>query len=230
MRPLGFFPGALVALLAACERPGPTTPPSILLVSIDTLRADHLGLYGYERDTSPFLDRWSREAIVFERAFTPLAWTLIAHMTLLTGLHSAQHGVVEGHLGLSPELPTLAERLGAAGYQTVGLYHPGWIDERHGFARGFDVFRAHEEAAEAGAHLFEELDRLESRRPWFVFLHLFDVHAGALRGEEPTIYSAPLPYRDWFLADAAARVAGMNYLDLVRGNVVPTPEQHEALV
>ncbi|HEX6884344.1 MAG TPA: sulfatase [Planctomycetota bacterium] len=210
--------------------PQAPVPPCVLLISIDTLRADHLGLHGYGRDTSPFLDRWSRDALVFEHAFTPYAWTLVAHMTMLTGLFPTQHGVTGGNLGLSPELPTLAERLQARGYRTVGLYHPGWIHARHGFARGFDVFREHEGVDEAGRHLFEELARLEGQRPWFLFVHVFDVHGGALAGEPPGIYTAPEPYRDRFLPGASARVAHLEREDIVQGRVVPTLAELEALV
>jgi arylsulfatase A-like enzyme len=173
--------------------------PHVILVSIDTLRADHTGLHGYERDTTPFLDRWSAGATVYERAFAPCAWTLISHMTMLTGLFPSQHGVVKDELALAPEIPLLAERLRAAGYATVGLYHPSWVHERHGFARGFDVFRAHDDVAEAGAHLGEELGRLDPERPLFLFVHLYDVHNRTLNEGREVLYPAPAPYQDMFL-------------------------------
>lgn len=218
---------ATVACGAQSEEP---VRPAVLLISIDTLRPDHLGLHGYARDTSPFLDRWAENALVFERAFTPFSWTLTAHMTMLTGLHPTQHGVVVGNRALAPSLPTLAERLRAAGYGTVGLYHPGWIDERHGFARGFEVFRAHENVAAAKEHLFEELARLDRTRPWFVFLHLFDVHNGRLAGEPPGIYTSPPPFHEHFLPGASRRLAGLDREDCVDGEVELTPEQIEALI
>src|SRR5262245_55049055 len=161
--------------LAGCSH-GPPARPSLILVSIDTLRADHLGLYGYARDTSPFLDRFAKRALVYEHAFTPAAWTLVAHMTMLTGLYPEQHGVLAGKLALAPDVPLLAERLKKAGYQTLGLYQPTWVHPRHGFGRGFDVFRPHDDAAQAGEHLFEELAKLDPARPFFLFVHLFDVH------------------------------------------------------
>ena len=136
-----------LVLLTACGSEGP--PPNVILVSIDTLRADHVGLYGYARDTTPFLDDFAKTAMVFEHAFSVCPWTLVAHMTMLTGLFPAQHGVVADQLALSQEIPLLPERLASAGYQTLGLYYTSWIHERYGFARGFDVFRAHESAEEA---------------------------------------------------------------------------------
>jgi arylsulfatase A-like enzyme len=189
---------------AACGASGP--PPSVILVSIDTLRADHVGLYGYPRATTPFLDRFARDATVFEHAFTTCPWTLVAHMTMLTGLFPAQHGVVRAELGLSPEVPLLAERLQHAGYQTVALYHPSWITERYGFQRGFDVFRGHQSAEEAGQHLQEELARLDRTRPFFLFYHLFDVHNGAMASGTHVIYPSPEPFQDMFLTGAAERL------------------------
>jgi arylsulfatase A-like enzyme len=110
-------------------------PPSVILVSIDTLRADHVGTYGYARPTTPFLDGFARDATVFENTFTSCPWTLVAHMTMLTGLFPAQHGVVQAELGLSPEVPLLAERMKAAGYQTWALL--SLLDhKRFGFDRG----------------------------------------------------------------------------------------------
>jgi arylsulfatase A-like enzyme len=195
----------LCALLAlgACTEDVPARP-SVVLVSIDTLRADHLGLYGYWRDTSPTLDRLAEESVVFERAFAPAAWTLISHMTMLTGLYPNQHGVVAAEWALARETPLLAERLREAGYRTVGLYFEGWIHARHGFDRGFDVFRAHVDAEEAGEHLAEELAALDGGRPLFLFLHLFDVHSGPLSTEPGPIYDCPPPYDELFLPGAAA--------------------------
>src|SRR5262245_1715171 len=173
----------LTGLASACGAAAPSPDvlaPNVLLVSIDTLRADHVGLYGYERDTTPFLDRFAAGAKVFERAFSTCPWTLVAHMPMLTGLFPAQHGVVADELALANDIPLLAERLKGAGYQTLGLYYTSWIHERFGFARGFDVFRAHGSAEEAGEHAREELARLDRERPWFLFYHLFDVHNGAM--------------------------------------------------
>ena len=212
-------------LLAACAREAaPPARPSVLLVSIDTLRADHLGLYGYARDTSPFLDRFAAGSLVCERAWSPCPWTLVAHMTMLTGLHPEQHGVTTGERALADEIPLLAERLHAAGHQTIGLYHPVWVSARHGFQRGFDVFRSHGEADEAELHLQEELARLDPARPYFVFLHLFDVHQGPIRPEQHSIYPAPAPFQEMFQPGATAKLPLVSWqLDPKNG------EQREAM-
>jgi arylsulfatase A-like enzyme len=227
MRLAGSFCACLALALAACGG-GPEAPRSIVLVSIDTLRADHVGAYGYGRATTPFLDRMASEGILFERAFTSAAWTLIAHMTMLTGLYPEQHGVVEGDQSLDPRVPLLAERLRLAGYQTLGLYRPGWVHPRHGFERGFDVFRTHMSVEEAEAHLFEELPRLSSERPTFLFLHLFDVHNDPSTKEPPSVFSAPPPYQDLFLPGAHERLAGETYLSIKKRKLAE--DEREALV
>ena len=212
-------------LLAACARePAPPARPSVVLVSIDTLRADHLGLYGYERDTSPFLDRFAAESLVCEFAWSPCPWTLVAHMTMLTGLFPDQHGVTTGERALADEIPLLAERLLAEGYRTIGLYHPVWVNARHGFQRGFDVFRSHGEADEAEQHLREELAGLDATRPFFLFLHLFDVHKGPIRENQHSIYPSPEPFQEMFQPGATGK------LPLVSWNLDPkNGEQREAM-
>lgn len=210
----------LAGLAGACGEPAqaPAARPSVILISIDTLRADHLGLYGYERATSPFLDRWAERCVVFERAFSPAAWTLSAHMTMLTGLYPEQHGVLEGDLALAPEVPLLAEHFARAGYRTLGFYQPTWVHPRHGFGRGFEVFRAHDDAEQAGEHLFEELARAPRDQPLFLFAHLFDVHSDS--AERGTLYSAPEPYRELYVPGAAQRLAGVTFLGLKDGNKI----------
>ena len=217
----------LLATACADERP---TRPNVLLISLDTLRADHLGCYGYERDTSPFIDRLAAESIVFERAFTPAAWTLIAHMTMLTGLFPLQHGVVQDELALSPELPLLAERLKAAGYQTVGLYHPSWVHERHGFGRGFDSFRAHADVEEAGQNLELELARLDDSKPTFLFVHLYDIHNQTLNAGTEVIYPSPAPFQEQFIDAQCEPLPVLPAEDIWSAKAPLTPGQLRTLV
>lgn len=221
-------------LTAGCDRAPPRPPlaelPSIVLVSIDTLRADHVGTYGYARDTTPFLDRFAETATVFERAFTSAPWTLVAHMTMLTGLFPLQHGVIREELALSPEVPLLAERLREAGYQTVALYYPCWIDARYGFERGFDVFRPHGSVEEARALVLEELAKLDPARPYFLFLHLFDVHDGPLASGEHMLYASPPPYQDFFMERAAEKLPKVPPDVLWESQNLLNEEQREALI
>ena len=220
----------LAAAASACGSEDARGRPSVILISIDTLRADHVGLYGYERDTTPFLDRFAEHALVFEHAFTPTAWTLPAHMTMLTGLFPAQHGVEMEDLALAPGIPTLAETLQHAGYQTVGLYRRSWVHERHGFGRGFDVFRAHMEAEEAGQHLREELARLDHDRPLFLFVHLYDVHNGGTHDATSVVYPSPQPYQDLFLDEGSTPMPDVPSDEIWDGKVKLTDAQLRTLV
>jgi hypothetical protein len=114
MRSLPLRPG-IVLLLASISGCGPGEapgPPNVLLISVDTLRADHLGCYGYERDTSPGFDRLARDGVVFENAMSTCPWTLPSHTSLLTGLYPAEHGVQEDTTTLGSDVPTLAGQVG----------------------------------------------------------------------------------------------------------------------
>jgi arylsulfatase A-like enzyme len=224
IRALAGSSAPLLALpLLACS--GNEHRPAVILVSIDTLRADHVGAYGHARDTTPFLDRWAEQATVFERAFTTAAWTLVAHMTMLTGLFPEQHGVIAQRKALAPGIPLLAERLRAAGYRTIALYAPGWIHERHGFARGFDVFRAHQDLAEADAHLSEALAGLDRGQPFFLFLHLFDVHCGPFTEGGNSIYPAPPPYEHLFVDEDLAPLPDLTAKEIWWSRGLLGPEQ-----
>ena len=135
----------LVALLLtlACERApeaAPPPPPNVLLVSIDTLRADHLEAYGYHRETAPRLAELARQGALFERCLAVSNWTLPTHTTLFTGLHPVVHGVEEHRDQLDPARATLGERFAAAGYETAGWYSNPFVGERFGFARGFATY------------------------------------------------------------------------------------------
>lgn len=205
-------------------------PPDIVLVSIDTLRADHTGLQGYHRETTPYLNELAKESLVFDRAYTTDSWTLTAHMSLLTGLYPEQHGVVTKRDVLSPSVRTLAERLQDSGYHTVGLYFPGWIHPYFGFDRGFDRFEKHRNAEEAGENLARALAERPRDRPLFLFLHLFDVHNTPHMGRRP-LYDPPEAWADAFLEGALSRVSDLDNVEIwERTGEAVTPAQHEALV
>jgi arylsulfatase A-like enzyme len=230
VRILGFRTCSVLACVglvgAGCSDP---PPPSVILISLDTVRADRFGVYGYERATTPHLDALARESTVWEHAYTTASWTLIAHMGMFTGLWPHQHGVVTGESALAPEIPTLAERLAARGYDTRGFYEPGWIHERHGFARGFNVFVPHRDAAGAQANVARSLAELDEDRPLFLFIHLFDAHSAELDAEDRLVYQPPEPYDRQFISDAPDRFEAGDALRIFDGGEEPTPEQAEAL-
>jgi arylsulfatase A-like enzyme len=199
---------ALLAVLApACSRaPAGAQPPQlIVLVSIDTLRPDHLGCYGYARNTSPTLDRLAREGTLFEDAMTPAPWTLPAHASLLTGLYPSRHGVKGfGHY-LPAKLETLAQVLGRSGYATAAVVNSHLLTSRSGLDRGFQEFVYVEEMApqrEPTRKLVDQaiewLTRSRARKA-FVFLHSYDVHSD---------YKAEERYEREFLRPYAGKADG----------------------
>ena len=151
---------------------------NVLLISFDTLRADHVGAYGYERDTTPNLDRFAEDAVVFEKAVAQSSWTRPAHMSIFTGRYPIEHGFValrDNHR-LSSRIPTLAEILKKAGYDTAAFVGGVNMSAEYGFDRGFDIYRT------SGRYF---RDNLEELRYWFdtrddgkffLFVHGYDAH------------------------------------------------------
>ena len=126
--------------------PGSPRPPNLILMVLDTVRADHLSCYGYERETSPGLDAFARdEATLYTKARATSPFTLASHASLLTGLYPARHGAnVGGHASrpLHAGVPTLGERLVAAGYRTGAIFaNHLYLNRRLGFERGFHHFQ-----------------------------------------------------------------------------------------
>lgn len=151
--------------------------PNVILISLDTLRTDHMSCYGYERTTTPNIDRFAESGLRFTRAHAPHPWTLTSHMSMFTGLTPTEHGVDEDRR-LSHEVPTLAELYEEAGYNTLALVdRVVWLDQRYGFARGFASYRrVYGSAADKIAMLDTVFDDLGSS-PFFLFLHYFDAHS-----------------------------------------------------
>ena len=134
--------GALLALaLTAAATAAASEHPDILFVLIDSLKASHLGCYGYARDTSPNLDRFAAaEAVRFETAIPGGSWTQPAVMTLFTSLPADEHMRVLPNKPHNPAARTLAEALKDAGYTTVGITANTMTNRRYGYGRGFDVW------------------------------------------------------------------------------------------
>ena len=132
---------ALACVLACCACSREPEPFNLLLITVDTLRADHLGCYGYERATSPNLDALAKESLRFTRAQSPRAKTTPAIASLLSGLYPHEHGVRDLAQPLGRDAPLLQVSLRAAGYRT-GAIVGNWVltDERAGLARGFDLW------------------------------------------------------------------------------------------
>lgn len=222
---------AILAYGAARGRPpaplaqasGAANRPNILLISVDTLRTDHLSSYGYKRDTSPALSQLASEGVLFEDAYSHSSWTLPAHASLLTGLDPLAHGVMTREDRIQSYHLTLAERLAQYGYSTaawVGTEDWGFVGSNYGFDEGFSRFdhyphpkrfrasllaRAVDRLVFEGPHrgvgnAREEIDsalrwiNAQGEAPFFAFLHFYDVHSKSAA----LPYEAPPPFFDKF--------------------------------
>jgi arylsulfatase A-like enzyme len=152
--------------------------PNIVLISLDTLRADHVGCYGYHRDTTPNIDRLAADGIVFKDAFSTSAWTVPAHMSMLTGLWPMDHGLIRyPNPGvLSMDLPLVSEVLWNAGYMTLGFHGGGYTAPHWGFDRGFHVYQSRGPNLEHNLPTAIQWMKKFARRRMFVFLHAFNCH------------------------------------------------------
>jgi len=192
LRSLALLLSALVAATSGCDHPEQYRP-NVLVVVVDTLRADHLPFYGYAESSAPFLTEWAERSVVFDNAWSTSSWTAPATASLFTGVYPVQHGV---HLGIKahellqrggarmtlhriPEaLETLPEFFRSEGYRTFGVSDNPNVSDAQGFAAGFDHF---ENSSYAGANWVNEAvagfeSELESAENWFVYLHYMDPH------------------------------------------------------
>ncbi len=185
-----------------CSEEREQGPPNVILVSLDTLRADHLGLYGYSRDTSPHLDALASESIVFDWAIAPASATQPSHRSLYQS-RLASHA--------RRRFTSLPQVFREAGYRTAGFTGGGNVSRRFGLARGYEHYVEDEEGFSATFPLFESWLRENHREPFFVFLHSFDIH-------HP--YDVVPPYSERFLPEYRGRVTGpdtLNILSKIRG-------------
>ncbi len=203
---------AVLAVAAGCGGETSEPPagdglarPDIVFVSIDSLRADHVGAYGYTRDTTPFLDELASEGVRFANAISTTSWTLPSHAAMFTGLSDSVHGLVDNGLRLAAEHLTLAELLQHQGYRTAGFFGGPYLHPAFGVAQGFDDYvscmsapddagdddvrtsaRKHRSPSHAditGPRTRERIASWADRtlaarddRPFFLFVHLWDVH------------------------------------------------------
>jgi arylsulfatase A-like enzyme/tetratricopeptide (TPR) repeat protein len=196
---------AAVAVLAATFVAGwlihPPSRPNLLLITIDTLRADHVGSYGYAGGSTPVIDDLARRGVRFDSAHSAVPLTGPSHATILTGLYPPVHGVRENvTFLLDPGHPTLATRLRARGYRTAAFVGAYPVAGAFGFSQGFALFddalhsnpgigqgaeRPASEVAEAAAAWLAA----KASGPFFAWVHFYDPHAP---------YAPPSPYRETF--------------------------------
>ena len=220
---------ALVALVSACGA-GPEgrtelRRPNIVLYVIDTVRADRLGTYGYEKPTSPRLDAFARGAVLFENAYAQSSWTRPAVASLFTGLLPPAHRTVGRRSVLPDEATTLAEILSANGYEGLGLVRNPNVGAAFGFSQGFTRFRS--EDRDRDQTMLDRVrlwldERQDPERPFFLYLHAIDPHGPY----------APAPeFEQMFDAGGAPpHYRTVRYLlQLNQGEAQPDPGTAEAL-
>ncbi|HVT44402.1 MAG TPA: sulfatase-like hydrolase/transferase [Thermoanaerobaculia bacterium] len=193
----------MLLLLAACAKSGgvpePSTDIPVILISIDTLRSDRLPVYGYGGITTPHIDAFRADSILFEHAYSHYPLTLPAHASMLTGLLPPEHGIRD-NLGyqLEESIPTLAETLRKEGYATGAAVSSYVLRQESGIARGFDFYDDDTDwigkAQSLGLIQRSGDETIEAARAWvtgqtnpfFLFLHLYEPH---------TPYTPPEPYK-----------------------------------
>ena len=210
----------LLSVAAASESPtadvttaaAQPSRPNILLVTLDTTRADVLGCYGGDPKVSPNLDRIAGRSHLFERCEASVPQTMPSHTTIFSGLHPFNHGVRKNlAIMVGPEVPLIAEELHVEGYSTGAFVSSFVVDGRFGFERGFDHYDAPEIRPRLGGGMERRAgdtvrlatDWITAQpSPWFAWVHLFDPHAP---------YEPPPPFSERF-ADSpyAGEVAYMD--------------------
>ncbi len=222
-----------IGFLAGCGR---GDRPNVLLITIDTLRADRLGCYGFGLAHTPAIDRLAREGVRCADATTSAPITLPAHSSIMTGLYPPAHGVRDnGNYALGPEAVTLAERLGAAGYRTAAFVSALVLTRRYGLDQGFEVYDD-DLWSEDAPQLFMIRDRPAARTadralawldgwrggaarpPFFMWVHFFDPHQPYEPRSMDLAVLAPTAY-DAEIAEADRGV----------GRLLAWLEQHEIL-
>lgn len=178
-------------------------PLNILLFLIDTQRADYLGMYGHERDTSPNLDAFAQQSLVFDRAYAPASSTSPSHASMFTSTHPRVHGVWNRvpreneepiFPALSPNAVTLAEVLSENGYDTAAICDGGNLQENRGFAQGFRTwdskFLGADNRVDRALRWFDQ--ERQQDRPFFMFLHTYQVHTPYLpKPEHVELFADP---------------------------------------
>ena len=217
-----------MVIIAGCQQQ--QSWDSVLLIVVDTLRADHLGVYGHGRGTSPNIDRWSRDAAIFETAVATSPWTLPTFGTLLTGELPSRHGagfheMIDGErvfTALDSGVQTLPETLAQRDIATGAVMNNPFLHPRFGIARGFDTYdyvpgnnveiRRADDVVDAAVGWLDD----HGADPFLLLVHLFDAHLS---------YDPPHPFRGTFTGDPDAE----GYRDVRVREIRPMLQRGEAV-
>lgn len=180
-----------VALGCGAVEPLPRQPHPIIIVDIDTLRADHLGCYGYQRDTSPHIDAFARETVFFEWAFSQAPNTPPSQTSIMTGLYPSTHGMVLDDNRVPEEAVTLAEVLAGHGHVTAGFHDGGYMREFFRIGQGFSLW---DDSSREGLKVIgpkvESWLREHAAENFLLLIHSYDPH---------TPYAPPQPFDEMFM-------------------------------
>lgn len=214
-----FFLAAIIPFLLSCS--GKEPGQNVLFITIDTLRADHLGCYGYERDTSPSIDAFADGAIVFENCISQATSTLPSHASIFTALYPPAHGVINNLLGLSDSVPSLVNVFKDYGYTTGAIVSNVVLESRFGLDQGFSTYDEEMNSRELNRRKFRERRadsatdaaiawlRKNEGESFFLWVHYVDPHGA---------YFPPPEYRkmfvgdEWFSEGEEVRVAEENFV------------------
>jgi len=227
-----------VCTVPSCKRQAsqgakpPSTPPkgpNILLISIDTLRPDHLGCYGYHRKTSPRIDKLAAGGVLFENHISSTSWTLPAHAALFTSLADSVHGCIETNKKLHDDMVTLAEVFANAGYKTAGFFSGPYLHSAFGLGQGFQHYenctsyakaidsaparkwamdigvmrKSHQDITNPVVYAaFKKWFDQNHQSKFFLFIHMWDVHFD---------FIPPAPYDMMFDPDYTGAVTGVDF-------------------
>jgi arylsulfatase A-like enzyme len=153
-----------------------TIEPNIVLISIDSLRSDHLGCYGYDKPTSPTIDWLAGQGILFEHSLAHSPWTLPSHVSLLSSLYPSAHGVESINQKPSENVTLVQEILKRNGYRTAAFTGGGFVGSSYGFDRGFELFVDQRRGTDRWVSQTLDWVRKVKKEKWFVFMHTFAVH------------------------------------------------------
>lgn len=179
--------------------------PNVILISLDTLRADRLGAYGYSRDTSPTIDALANEGAIFYNHVSVSSWTLPTHVSIFSGLYPTTHGVTRDGMKIGKDTDLMAEVLARSGYRTFAFTGGHYVGKRYGFDRGFESYLNSDGMTIDSKRGFyssikltmQKVKELSKEERFFIFLHTFDIHCP---------YNPPEPYYSLFKSDGAATI------------------------
>jgi arylsulfatase A-like enzyme/Tfp pilus assembly protein PilF len=226
-----FIAIGVIAYLRKKPNPPPVSnaevqKPNVLLLTLDTLRPDHIGAYGYNKIQTPVLDRLAKNGVLFQHAVCQTPLTLVSHSSIFTGMNPNVHGVRDNaYFNLSSDHKTLAEYFKEEGYTTAAFIGSAILDRRHGLGQGFDWYSRYQptivvgmesqrRAEEVISETVEWLQKWNSKDPLFLWIHLYDPHLP---------YDPPDPFRTQY---ASSPYDGeIAYMDHVLGVLFTQLEQ-----